>query len=163
MPLLDSIVGRAFRDEKTGRVVVFPGARRQRGYVVRSESEELRIRSFLKMFYFAHFSILVLGMMVANAWSMFFTKLQSLGRPVDHVLRDMSMSLGIYCLVVGVPYLLLLRSYKKALLSFVSVQDEVVVSGKIAGRQPQVVLVLLACGLLLVMGGIALVYLVQAK
>lgn len=161
MGLLDSIVGGAFRDEKSGRVVVFPGDRRNRGYVVRSESEELRIRSFLKMFYFAHFAILVLGAMVANAWSMFFTHLQSLGRPVEHVLRNMSMSLGIYCLVLGVPYFLLWRSYKKALLSFVSVQDEVAVSGKIAGRQPQMVFVVLACALLLVMG--ALLYLVLAK
>ena len=61
MSLLDSIVGRSFRDEKAGRVVVFTGDRRNRGYVVKSESEELKIRSFLKMFYFAHFSILTLG------------------------------------------------------------------------------------------------------
>jgi hypothetical protein len=42
MALLDSIVGACFRDEKAGRVVVFSGDRRTRGYVVRSESEELK-------------------------------------------------------------------------------------------------------------------------
>ena len=73
MGLLDSIVGKSFRDEKVGRVVVFTGDRRNRGYVLKSESEELRIRSFLKMFYFAHFSILLLGIQVANAWSTFVT------------------------------------------------------------------------------------------
>jgi hypothetical protein len=161
MGLLDSIVGRAFRDEKSGRVVVFSGDRRHRGYVVRSESEELKIRSFLKMFYIAYCAIYVLGMLVANAWSTFFTHLQSLGRPVEHVLRNMSISLGIYCLVVGVPYFLLWRSYKRELLSFVSVQDEVVVSGKVAGRLPWMAIAGLAVALLTVM--VAVLFLVQAK
>jgi hypothetical protein len=161
MGLLDSIVGRAFRDEKSGRVVVFSGDRRHRGYVVRSESEELKIRSFLKMFYIAYSAISVLGMLVANAWSTFFTHLQSLGRPVEHMLRNMSISLGIYCLVVGVPYFLLWRSYKRELLSFVSVQDEVVVSGKVAGRLPWMAIAGVAVALLTVM--VAVLFLVQAK
>jgi hypothetical protein len=162
MGLLDSIVGRAFRDEKSGRVVVFSGDRRHRGYLVKSESEELKIRSFLKMFYFAQFAILGLGTMVANAWSMFFTNLQSLGRPVEHVLRNMCISLGAYCLVVGVPYFLLWRSYKRELLGLVSVQDEVVVSGKVAGRLPwMMVLAGLAVALLMVI--VAVLFLVQAK
>lgn len=66
MALLDSIVGASFRDEKAGRVVVFSGDRRTHGYVVRSASEELKIKSFLKMFYFAHFSILLLGYLLAS-------------------------------------------------------------------------------------------------
>jgi hypothetical protein len=40
MGLLDSIVSNAFRDEKAGRVVVFSGDRRSRGYIVRSAAEE---------------------------------------------------------------------------------------------------------------------------
>jgi hypothetical protein len=48
MGFLDSVVGQYFRDEKAGRVVAFPVDRRIRGYVVRSESEELKIRAFLK-------------------------------------------------------------------------------------------------------------------
>jgi hypothetical protein len=50
--------------------------------------------------------------------------------------------LGIYFLV-GLPYLLFWRSYKKALLSFVSAQDEVLVSGK----PPSQKRVLLAVGM----------------
>ena len=139
MGLLDSIVGQSFRDGKAGRVVVFSGDRRNRGYVVKSEADELKIRSFLKMFYFAHFAIVLLGMLVANAWSTFFNHIHSLGDPAAHLLRTMGTSLGVYSLVVGLPYFLLWRSYKKAFLSFVSAQDEVLVSGKSAGRQPWIV------------------------
>ena len=134
MGLVDSIVGKSFRDEKAGRVVVFTGDRRNRGYVVKSESEELKIRSFLKMFYFAHFSILLLGMLVSNAWLTFIIHLQELGRPAAHLLRTEGIYLGMYSLVVGLPYFLLWRSYKKALVSFVSAQDEVLVSGAQADK-----------------------------
>ena len=48
---------------------------------MRSEAEELKIKSFLKMFYFAHFYILILGMMLANAWSTFVIHLEGMGRP----------------------------------------------------------------------------------
>src|SRR6202045_4255504 len=82
MGLVDSIVGKGFRDEKAGRVVVFAGDRRNRGYVVKSAAEELKIRSFLKMFYFAHLSILLLGGLLANAWSIFFVHLQELFMPL---------------------------------------------------------------------------------
>jgi hypothetical protein len=140
MGFLDSVVGRAFRDEKAGRVVVFSGDRRNRGYLVKSEAEELRIRAFLKMFYIAHFSIFLLGLLLANAWSMFFTHLEGFGRPAEHVPRVMGISLGIYSLVVGLPYFLLWSAYKKSLLSFVSPQDEVLVSGKSLGQQRWTVL-----------------------
>ena len=161
MGLLDSIVGRAFRDEEAGRVVVFSGDRRNRGYVVRSEAEELKIRSFLKMFYFAHFSILLLGMLVANAWSTFVIHLKEFGRPAAHLLRSESIFLVIYCLIVGLPYCLLWKSYKKAFLTFVLAQDEVLVSSNPAGRQPLLVL----AGLALVFLGLfgAIFYLIQAK
>jgi hypothetical protein len=52
MALLDFIVDANFRSEAVGRVVVFPGDRRHRGYVVKSQAEELKIRSFLRMFYY---------------------------------------------------------------------------------------------------------------
>ena len=122
MGLIDSIVDRAFRDEKAGRVVVFTGGPRKRGYLVRSEPEELKIRAFLKMFYFAHLSILILGLQAATYWSTLFT------RPARHVFSAMGISLGIYALVVGLPYFFLWRSYRKALLSFVAAEDEVLVS-----------------------------------
>src|SRR3984893_1968632 len=88
MSLLDFIVSNAFRDEKAGRVVVFSGDRRSRGYIVRSAAEELKIKSFLKMFYFAHFYILLLGMMLANSWSAFFVHLEGMGKPVEHTERE---------------------------------------------------------------------------
>jgi hypothetical protein len=160
MGLLDSIVGKSFRDEKGGRVVVFTGDRANRGYVVKSESEELKIRSFLKMFYAAHFSILLLGMLVANAWSSFIIHLQELGRPAGHLLRTESIYVGMAFLFVGFPYFLLWRSYKKALLSFVSVQDEVLVSGRTEGRQPWIALVVLTVA---VLAGLTLFYLVRSK
>jgi len=60
MALLDSIVDGYFRNDKAGRVVIFPRRCASRGYVIKSPAEELKIRSFLKMFYFAHLSILLL-------------------------------------------------------------------------------------------------------
>src|SRR6202140_5932835 len=143
MALLDSIVGARFPDEKAGRVVVFFG--RIRGYVVRSESEELKIRSFLKMFYFAHFFILLLGYFLASEWSRGIY--HALGRPEAHLFRAMCISLGVYLAVVAVPYFLLWGSYKKALVSFVSLGDEVLVSGRRVGRQQMFIFI--AAGLML--------------
>jgi hypothetical protein len=162
MSLLDSIVGAAFRDEKAGRVVVFSGDRRNRGYIVRSAAEEIKIRSFLKMFYFAHFSILLLGMLVANAWSTFFINIQSMGSPAAHLLRSEGIYLCVYSVVVLLPYFLLWRSYKKALLGFVSAQDEVLVSGKNAKGRPWFVLAGLSALLALLLCGIGF-YLIQGK
>jgi hypothetical protein len=136
MGLINYLVGAQFRDENAGRVIVFPGDRRGRGYVVRSEAEESRIQSFLKMFYFAHLSILMLGNFLAMEWS---TSLNhELGRPAAHFLRAMSIAVGIYCIVVGVPYWLLWRSYKKAFVSFASAQDEILVSGNAPGQQTRI-------------------------
>jgi hypothetical protein len=155
MGVLDAIVSMAFRDEPAGRVVVFSGHRRKRGYVVRSEAEELKIKSFLKMFYFAHFYILILGMSLANAWSTFVIHMGRMGRPEGHLVRNMSIGVGVYCVVVGLPYVLLWRSYKKA-------QDEVVVSGQ-SKRQQRGKLVLVILGLALLIMGVGLVFLVRAK
>jgi hypothetical protein len=160
MGLVDSIVGKSFRDEKAGRVVVFEGDRRNRGYVVKSGAEELKIRSFLKMFYFAHLSILLLGGLLANAWSMFIVGLQH--RPAAHSLRIGGIYLGISFLVVALPYFSLWRSYKKALLNFVSAEDEVLVSGGSGDRKSWIVsLWLVAFGALILLG--AIFYLVQRK
>jgi hypothetical protein len=141
MGLLDSIVAPCFRDEKVGRVVVFYGDRRNRGYLVKSELEEQKIRSFLKMFFCAHASILLLGGLLASGWSTDLRRV--LDRQAAHALRAEGIFLGIYLLVVGVPYFLVWRSYKKAFVSFVSPQDEVLVSGKRSRQQ-----VLLAAGMI---------------
>jgi hypothetical protein len=85
------------------------------------------------MFYFAHFSILSLGILLSSVWS---TEINHIfRRPEDHLVRTMSIFVGIYFLVVGLPYLLLWRSFKKAILTLVSAQDEVVVSGRSASQQ----------------------------
>jgi len=162
MGLLDAVVNSAFRDEKAGRVVVFSGDRRNRGYIVRSTAEELKIKSFLKMFYFAHFYLLVLGMMLANAWSAFFVHLEGMGRPIEHMARNIAIDLGVYCVLVGLPYFFLWRSYKKALPSFVSSQDEVVVSGE-SKRQQQWKLVLVILGSAVLLVGVGVLLLVRAK
>jgi hypothetical protein len=160
MGLIEYMVGGHFRDEKPGRVVVFPGDRRNRGYLVRSEAQESRIRSFLKMFFFAHISVLILGNFLASEWSRDLN--HALGKPVLHLYRAMGIAAVIYSIVVGVPYLLLWRSYKKAFLSFTSAQDEVLVSGKPPGQQTRI---LIAAGLIAagVMMAFALFLLIRAK
>jgi hypothetical protein len=149
----------SFRDEKAGRVVVFSGDRRTGGYVVRSETEELKIKSFLKMFYFAHFSILLLGYFLASEWSRGIYR--ALGRPEEHLFRAMCISLGVYLAVVAVPYFLLWRSYKKALMSFVSLEDEVLVSGRRVGRQQMFIFI--AAGLMLLGLAVLLAFAVSHK
>jgi hypothetical protein len=64
--LIDGLVNRSFRETPTGRVVVFSGDPRKRAYLVRSPAGEQKIRSFLKMFYFAHLSILALGILLSQ-------------------------------------------------------------------------------------------------
>jgi hypothetical protein len=136
MGLVNYLVGAQFRDEKASRVIVFPGDRPGRGYIVKSEVDESRIRSFLKMFYFAHLSILMLGNFLAMEWSTGLN--HELGRPALHFYRAMGIAVGIYCIVVGVPYWLLWRSYKKAFVGFTSAQDEILVSGKPPGQQTRI-------------------------
>ena len=70
----------------------------------------------------------------------------------------MSICVGIYFLVAGLPYWLLWRSFKKAILTFVSAQDEVVVSGKGKGainkRLLLVGVAVIAFAVLLMFGGL---------
>ena len=118
MGLIDAIVDRSFRDSPSGRVVVFSGGPGKQGYLVRSATEEQKIRSFLKMFYFAHLYILVLGIMLSQAWASWLSQ-TLLGRPARHLLGAVSIALAIYGLVVGLPYAFLWRAYRRALTSFI--------------------------------------------
>jgi hypothetical protein len=160
MALLDSIVSANFRSENAGRVVVFPGDRRHRGYLVKSPAEELKIKSFLKMFYGAHFSILFLGYLLGFEWSRQIYR--ALGRPEAHMFRAMCISVGGFLLVAGVPYFLLWRSYKKAFVSFVTPEDEVLVSGGRAPR-PRIFVFIAAAGVILLGLGLLLVFAVSHK
>lgn len=136
MGFLDSVVARSFRDLAAGRVVVFSGDRPNRGYLVKSKGEELKIKSFLKMVYVANVSILMLGGMLSNAWAIFFVHLDSPGDSAHHVLKTFSIYLLVSIIVCWLPYIFFWRSYKTALLSFASARDEVSLSGTTAVRQP---------------------------
>jgi hypothetical protein len=160
MALLDSIVSANFRSENAGRVVVFPGDRRHRGHLVKSPAEELKIRSFLKMFYGAHFSILFLGYFLSFEWSRQIYR--GLGRPEEHFFRAICISLGVYLLVAGLPYFLLWSSYKKAFVSFVSPEDEVSVSGGRAAR-PRILALIVGAALIVLALGLFLVFAVSHK
>src|SRR5258708_29115702 len=109
MRLLDAMVGKLFRDEKAGRVVTFPVDGRYRGYLVRSESEELKIRAFLKMYYCAELSLQLVSLLLTVGW---MTQLVDASvNSVVHFLRSGAVFLGIYSLMVSVPYWLLFRTF----------------------------------------------------
>jgi hypothetical protein len=133
MGFLDSVLAPCFRNEQAGRVVVFTWDRRGRGYLVESPAEEQKIRSFLKMHFFAYLSIMLLGYLLASSWSSDLVYM--LGRPAHHMARTGITFLGIYLVVVGLPTLLLWKSYKNAMLSFVSPENEVVVSKAVPSKK----------------------------
>jgi hypothetical protein len=127
MGLLDSIVSRSFRDDPAGRVVVFGGEVRGRGYLVKSKADELKIKSFIKMFIFAELSIQSLGLWLTLAWIGQYSEARD---RAAHLLRAICVFAGVYSVIVIVPLLLLWRSYKKERFSFVSAEDEVPVTSK---------------------------------
>jgi hypothetical protein len=137
MGLLDALVSRHFRDDQAGRVVVLPVDRRIRGYLVKSESDELKIRAFLKMFYCAEWSLQLVSLLVTIGWITELT--YPSGNSIAYHVKSGATFVGAYSLIVALPYFLLWKTYKKALLSFVSAQDEVAASGK-QPRQPQALL-----------------------
>src|SRR5204863_3092917 len=108
-------VDACFRNEKAGRVVIFPGDRRNRGYVVKSKADEQKIRSFLKMFFCAHLAILLLGYLLASGWSLDLS--HALGGPSAFLLRTAGICVGFYSLVVGLPHLFLWGCYKETVVT----------------------------------------------
>ena len=154
MGFLDYFVDPYFRDEKAGRVVVLPVDRRHQGYLVRSESEERKIRSFLEMYYCAELTIQLLSTLLTVGW------VAGLDISAPHLLKSGGIFLGIYSLVVAVPYWFLRRTYKQALLSFVSAEDEVVVSGKPPRKQKVLAGVLIASAIVILL---VVLLLVRAK
>jgi hypothetical protein len=161
MGLLEAAARRHFRDEKVGRVVVFARGGRARGYLVNSGPEEAKIISFLKMFHFAEYSILLLGSSLAFAWSIFFSNLQSLGRPESHPVRTLGIYLLMYVLLVGIPDWLLWRSYKKSFSSFASAEHEVAASRGTGGRPAWTVYAVAALSLAIL--ALVCFYLVRTK
>jgi hypothetical protein len=153
MGFLDSAIGKCFRNEKSGRVVVFPG---DRAYLLRTEADEAKIRSFIKMFLIGQCSILLFGNFLASEWSRDIY--HELGSPAAHLLRTRGIAFGVYALVMGVPYFFLYRSYKKALFSFVSAQDQVQVAASKAWQAR-----LLLIGIVLLALGVLIAFLVKFK
>jgi hypothetical protein len=102
---------------------------------------------------------MMLGFLLASGWS--HDIYTGLGRPAEHLFRAMGIAFGVYFLVVGVPYLLLWRSYKKAFVNFVAPQDEVVITGG-PSRQKQIYIgvAIIAFAFLLALG---VFFLVRAK
>jgi hypothetical protein len=128
MGLIDALVNRSFRETPAGQVVVFTGDPRKRGYLVRSRPDEQKIRAFLEMFYFAHLYVLVFGILLSQGCA----SLLAYGlfdRPAHHLLVNLAMFVAIYALVVGLPYALVWRAYRRALPSFTSSADEVPLTG----------------------------------
>src|ERR1700752_1999605 len=133
MGLIDYTVERSFRNEKAGRVVVFSGMAKGHCYLVRSTGEEQRIRAFLRMYFFAQFSIQMLGTLLACGW------IGTLGGATDRPSLERELVRGgtflaAYVLVVGLPFGFLWRAYKKSVVSFVSPQDEVAVASRPLNR-----------------------------
>lgn len=124
MSFLDVAVAPAFRDEQAGRVVVPFGLRRRRGYLVRSSADEHKIRAFLKLFVFAQMTIQTLGMLAAFG-------VANVGRQWNqattlHDVIVMALSFVVaYALLAVLPLVLLFATYRRALASFFSAQDEV--------------------------------------
>jgi len=160
MGLLDIIANRSFRDDPAGRVVVFGGGLRNRGYLVRSKTDELKIRSFIKMFSFAEISIQLLGTLSATAWLGTFS--HASGRLAEQAFRAICIYLGFYSLVAVLPILLLWRAYRRERFCFVSPEDEVLVTSEPPRDQRFFrIAALVAISILILMG--AVFFLVRSK
>jgi hypothetical protein len=155
MALLDHMLDGCFRNDSVGRVVIFSGGRSNRGYLVKSQADELKIRSFLKMFLAAHLAILLLGMQLAITWG--HDVAYAFERPAHHLVRTSCIFLGIYSVVVGLPYFFLWRSYRKALFNFVSPQDEVEITVEHSKQRMLIGIAVAAFGVLLMFGFFLLV------
>ena len=160
MGFIDALVNRSFRETPAGRVVVFSGDPRKRGYLVRSPADEQKIRSFLKMFYFADLAILGLGILLSQACASWFAY-GSYDRPVHHLLGSVSTFVAVYCVFVGLPYAFLWRAYKRALPSFTDPTDEVSLTA-INARSRQWI-VLAVAGFTLLILAVILVLAVRPK
>jgi small neutral amino acid transporter SnatA (MarC family) len=160
MGFIDFIVDRSFRDEQQGRVVVFNGVGRGQGYLVRSASEEQRIRAFLKMYVFAEVAIQMLGTLLVAAW--LSSLLGTTGRPtLERELTRGGFFLAAYAFVVGLPFFFLWRAYRQAVPSFVSPGDAVAVSGRPMDRAQRIALAIIA--VLVVAVALVIAALVRAR
>ena len=155
MGLLDALVDRSFRETRSGRVVVFSGDPRKRGYLVTSPAEERKTRSFLKMFYFAHLYVLVLGTVLAQVCASWMIN-AFFARPAQHLIGTTSTFVAIYSVIVGLPYLFLWRAYRRALESFGSPADEVPLAGIGAPKSQWILLAVVGFAVLVLVAVVVL-------
>jgi ABC-type arginine transport system permease subunit len=86
-----------------------------------------------------------------------------LDRPAAHLPSATATSLGIFSLVVGLPYFILWRSYRKAFLSFVSAEDEILVSRHTVRRSWMAFAAFIALGALFLALAVAVALLVRPE
>jgi uncharacterized membrane protein len=80
------------------------------------------------MFYCAEWSLQLVSLLVTIRWITELT--YASGNSIAYHIKSGATFVVTYALIVALPYFSLRKTYKKALLSFVSAQDEVVASGK---------------------------------
>jgi hypothetical protein len=124
MSFLDVAVASAFRDEQAGRVVVPVGLRRRCGYLVRSSADEHKIRAFLKLFLFAQMTIQTLGLVAAFGVANVGRQWNQAATLHDVIVMALSFVVA-YALLAILPLVLLFATYRHALASFFSAQDQV--------------------------------------
>jgi membrane associated rhomboid family serine protease len=73
-----------------------------------------------------------------------------------HIIKSGAIFACVYALLVGVPYWLVWRSFKKELLNFVSTQDEVVISSRRPTRQQTLPIIAIIATALMILAGLFL-------
>ncbi len=127
MGFFDRAIDTFFRDQAGGRVVILNIMGRRRGYRVASAAEEAKLRAFLTMFLFAQTSIQLLGLFATFGW---LDLRGAWGRAVrwSDLLAPAAEILIAYGVFVILPLIFLWRAYRRALESFVALDDEVPLS-----------------------------------
>ncbi len=100
------------------------------------------------MFYFAHLYILVFGLLFSQGCALWLAY-ASFERPAHHLVGSVSFFFVIYLLMVGVPYALLWRAYKRALTSFAAPADEVLLTGIDASSRQWILLAVVGFAILI--------------
>jgi len=128
MGFFDRAIDTFFRDQAGERVVILNITGRRRGYRVASAAEEAKLKAFLRMFMFAQMSIQLLGLFATFGWVQEVRL--AFGRAVrwSDLLAPAAEILIAYGVFVILPLIFLWRAYRRALQSFVALDDEVPLS-----------------------------------
>ena len=110
------------------------------------------------MYHSAELLLQLVSLLLTIGW---ITNLVDADTSAAHLLKGGAIFLVIYSLVVALPYVFLRRAYNKALLNFVSADDEVSLSGQRPKPQQVLIRVVLVVFAIAVLLGIML--LVRSK